>query len=144
MYFEEFTPGLTMTTARRTMTVQDIEQFVALSGLDNHLFTSDEGARRMGHAGRLVPAPLQLSVAMGLAQGAGVFDHVVAVIGFDRMRFVRPVRPGHGLELRIEVLKARPTRNPRRGLVILAYQMLNQDGDEVMTSEALYLMQRRG
>lgn len=143
MYFEEFTPQTKITTPTRTITLDDIESFIKLSGLANPLFMSDQGAQARGHAQRLAPAPLQLSLAMGLCQQAGLFDHVVAVLGFDRMRFLKPVHPGHSISLKAAVLRARPTTRPDRGLVVLGYEMLNQNGEAVMRTEATYLMARR-
>lgn len=144
MYFEQFKAKQVFTTAQRTVTAEDLDRFIELSGLDNPLFLSDQGARAAGHAQRLAPAPWQLSMAMGLCQQAGLFDHVVAVLGFDRMRFLRPVHPGHQLRLVAEVLQCRPTQNPQRGLVELDYRMTNQDGQTVMTARAVYLMRRQG
>ena len=143
MYWEDFKPGEAVTTGTRQVTIQDLEDFTALSWLDNPLFTSDEGARAAGHAQRLVPAPLQLSIAMGLCQRAGLFDRVVAVLGFENLRFRRPVHPGHSLRVRARVEGVKPVSNPGRGLVTLDYVMTNQDGDEVMAGRALYMMRRR-
>jgi acyl dehydratase len=143
MYFEEFTPGLGLATALRLISPQDIDAFIQLSGLANPIFMSDDGARAAGHQARLVPAPLQLSLAMGLCQQAGFFDHVAAVLEFDRMKFLGPVHPGQSLRLEAEVLEARPTARPDRGLVILGYTLKNQDQQVVMTAKAVYLMRRR-
>lgn len=143
MYWEDFKPGEAITTGAREISVQDLEDFTALSWLNNPLFTSDEGARQAGHPQRLVPAPLQLSLAMGLCQQAGLFDRVVAVLGFDNLRFHRPVHPGHTLRVSARVELTKPTSRPDRGLVTLGYVMTNQDGDEVMTGRALYMMRRR-
>ena len=143
MYFEEFVPGGHLVTSSRQVTAGDIDAFIQLSGLANPLFMTDDGARAAGHSSRLVPAPLQLSLAMGLCQQASFFDHVVAVLEFDRMKFLGPVHPGHSLQLEVEVLEARPTSRPDRGLVILGYSLINQDHAAVMTARAVYLMRRQ-
>ncbi len=144
MYFEQFTPGQIITTAERRATAEDLDRFLELSGLTNPIFMSDQGARAAGHRRRLVPAPWQLSLAMGLCQGAGFFDHVVAVLGFDQVRFHGPVHPGDRLRLAAEVLLCRQTRNPRRGLVELSYRLFKLEGQDAMTARATYLMRRRG
>ena len=143
MYYEDFNPGRTFETPSRTVTADDLEIFIRLSGLDNPIFPSKEGAARAGHADRIVPAPLQLSLAMGLCQKAGLFDHVVGVLQFDELRFRRVVHPGHTLTLFAEVLDRKATSRPDRGLVFLGYQMRNQDGETVMTARGTYLFRRR-
>jgi acyl dehydratase len=143
MYYEDFQPGARLKTPSRTVTAEDLSAFIDLSGLDNPLFTSDAAARERGHEKRLVPAPLQLSIAMGLCQKAGFFDRVVAVVEFKRLKLHRPVHPGDELTLTAEVLEAKPTSKPQRGLVVLAYDLANQDQATVLSAQAVYLMGRR-
>lgn len=143
MFFEEFEPDSTYAIGSRTMTDDDIDRFIALSGLNNPLFTSDKTARERGHPGRLVPGPLILSLAMGLVQQAGLFNHVVAVLEFERLRFLAPVHPGHTLSLTASVMEKRPTSNPKRGLVIVDFTMTNQDQKTALSARARYLMARR-
>ena len=143
MYWEDFRNDFALTTPTRRATAEDLDAFIRLSGLDNPIFSSREGASQAGHADRIVPAPLQLSIAMGLAQQAGLFDHVAAVLEFRRLTFHQTVHPGVELTLTAQVLEKRPTRRPDRGIVVLAYEMRDQDGRLVMSSEAVYMMRRR-
>ena len=143
MFYEDFEPGGVHTTAARTVTIDDVDRFIDLSGLKNPLFTSDESARGLGHSGRLVPGPLQLSMAMGLVQQAGLFNHVVAVLEFERLRFLGPVFPGDAITLTATVVEKRETSNPARGLVVMDFNLANQDGKTVMSARARYLMARR-
>ena len=139
MYYHQFKPGLTLVSQRRTIGPEDIDAFIELSGLDNPIFRSDEGARAAGHAQRLIPAPLQLSAAMGMAQQAGWFDHVAVVAEFRELKFLRPALPGDSFELRVAVAAARPTSNPARGRVELDYQFLNRAGQPTFTARGVYL-----
>jgi acyl dehydratase len=143
MYFEEFEPGKKIETPSRTIAPEDIDSFVDLSGLDLAMFMDDAGARAAGHAVRLAPGPLVLSLAMGLVRKTGWFDQVVAVAGFDELRFIKTVHPGDTLRIKVEVKQAEPTHDPERGLVVLAYTGLNQHGDIVLSSRAIYLYKRR-
>jgi len=142
MYFEDFKSGQVLTTKGRTVTASDLDQFIELSGLDNPIFRQSRPAGPGGTPTRLVPAPLQLSIAMGLGQQAGFFDHVIVVIQFEELKFLQPVRTGDTLTLRAEVLDRRPTSKPDRGLVVLKYEFMNQKDQPVMTGRAVYLMQR--
>jgi acyl dehydratase len=108
------------------------------------MFINDSGAQAVGHVVRLAPGPLVLSLAMGLVRRTGWFDQVVAVAGFDELRFVKTVHPGDELRLKVEVKSAEPTHDPERGLVILAYTGFNQHNDIVLSSQAIYLYKCRG
>jgi acyl dehydratase len=64
--------------------------------------------------------------------------------GIDRLRWLKPVRPGDTLQARITFLEATPSRSrPDRGIVRSRGEMLNQDGDVVMDVEAVNFFSRR-
>jgi acyl dehydratase len=139
MYYEDFKVGRLIQVGSRQVTVEDLDAFIRLVGLDNRMFLSDEGARQAGHPARLVPGPLQLSLAMGLCQQAGLFDQVVAVAQFKELNFLKPVHPGDTLTMTALPLKSRPTKDPSRGLVLLRYEIVNQKGQTVLTADGTYL-----
>jgi len=143
VYYEDFEINRTYDVGQRTVTDQDVDRFVELSGLDNPIFLSDQGARQVGHPARLAPGPLQLSLAMGLCQQAGLFDRVVAVAQFDQLRFHRPVHPGDTLTMTAQVLSKRPVADPGRGLVVLRYQLVNQRQEPTLTANGIYIFQAR-
>jgi acyl dehydratase len=68
------------------------------------MFMSDKNARQFGHKRRLVPGPMVLSVAMGLVKETGWFDHVVAVVQFSELRFLKSFHPGQSLKVKIKVI----------------------------------------
>ena len=143
MYYEDFKMNQVIITPERTVVENELDEFIRLSGLVNPMFLSDEGGRAAGHTGRIVPGPFQLSLAMGLFQKAGVFDHVVAVAEFDPLRFIRPVHIGDTLTLSARVMETSPTSNPDRGKVVLDIDLKKQDDQSVMTGRAIYLMRHR-
>jgi acyl dehydratase len=64
--------------------------------------------------------------------------------GLDELRWLRPVRPGDRLSLRAIVLSARLSRSkPGQGVVVSHVELLNQDGDAVMTLKPISLMRCR-
>ena len=142
MYFEEFRTGHTIVTPARTIEEHELDAFLALAGLDLPMFVDDDSARRMGHARRLVTGPMILAVAMGLGRAIGLFDHVIAGLEFNRMHFRMAVHPGNSLHAEITVRKTRPTSDPMRGLVVLAFQVRNQEEALVLETEGTYLFRR--
>ena len=65
--------------------------------------------------------------------------------GVDELRWTRPVRPGDTLAIRVTVLEANVARSkPDRGVVRTLIEVLNQNGDQVMSCKAINLLRRRG
>lgn len=143
MFFEEFAAGSRILTPVREISAADLDDFIRISGLHLPMFMQDQAAREVGHPHRLIPGPMILSVAMGLVKATGWFDHIVAVVAFDDLRFLKPVHPGNTVQAEITVDHAKPTRNPSRGLVALAYRVMNQDHETVFSTRGKYLMLTR-
>ncbi|MFA6235308.1 MAG: MaoC/PaaZ C-terminal domain-containing protein [Bacteroidota bacterium] len=139
MYFESFHPGLHTITPRRTVNAAELDAFLDIADLHLPMFLSDESARELGHARRLVTGPMILAVAMGLVRATGWFDQVVAGLEFNEMRFRKAVHPGDTLQAGITVIEARTTRDPRRGLVVFSFEVSNQDDVSVLEMKGTYL-----
>ena len=139
MYFEDFSPGLNTVTPKRTVTEHELDAFLDIADLHLPMFLDDLSARELGHQRRLVTGPMLLAVAMGLVRATGWFDQVVAGLEFNGMRFRRPVHPGDSLQVGITVSESRPTRDPGRDLVILAFEVMNQDDILVLEMKGTYL-----
>ena len=64
--------------------------------------------------------------------------------GLDELRWLRPVRPGDRLSLRATVESARLSRSrPGQGVVTSFVEVLNQDGDVVMSLKPVSLIRCR-
>lgn len=64
--------------------------------------------------------------------------------GVDELRWLKPVRPGDELRVRVTVVEARPSRSkPDRGLLRSRCEVLAADGAPVMTLLALNMLRRR-
>jgi acyl dehydratase len=64
--------------------------------------------------------------------------------GIDELRWVRPVRPGDRLRVRVTVLEANRSRSkPDRGMLRSLVEVLNQDGDMVMSFKPMNLLRCR-
>jgi acyl dehydratase len=64
--------------------------------------------------------------------------------GVDELRWLRPVRPGDQLRLRVSVLETRPSRSkPDRGMVVSFLEALNQPGEVVCSIKAMNLLAKR-
>jgi acyl dehydratase len=64
--------------------------------------------------------------------------------GLDELRWLRPVRPGDRLRVRVTVTEAKRSRSkPDRGLVRALVEVLNQNGEVVMSFRPMNLMRCR-
>jgi acyl dehydratase len=65
--------------------------------------------------------------------------------GIDEMRWLRPVRPGDRLRMRVTVLDAQRSRSkPDRGIVRFLQEVLDQQGCTVMTLKGMGMYKARG
>ena len=64
--------------------------------------------------------------------------------GLDELRWLKPVRPGDALSVRVTVLKTVPSRSkPDRGAVTSFVEVINQAGDIVMTFKVVNIIGKR-
>ena len=64
--------------------------------------------------------------------------------GIDELRWLRPVRPGDRLRIRVTVLETRRSQTkPDRGAVLSLDEVINQDDEVVMTVKGWGLYRAR-
>lgn len=129
-------PGLTVTEAHLVSWAGLTGDWVSL-----HLDAQYAAETRFGQ--RIAHGPLTLSAALGLMTQTGYFSNVVAWLGLDEVRAVAPVLIGDTIHARALVTEARETKKPDAGLWALAYTVLNQDDETVMTFTSRFLIERR-
>ena len=65
-------------------------------------------------------------------------------LGFDELRWPRPVRPGDELRVESEVLAVRPSKSrPDQGLIKVRTTTLNQNGEAVQVSVGTLIVRSR-
>jgi acyl dehydratase len=116
-------------------------------------------------ARRYDPQPMHVDPAAGQASVGGLIAsgwHTAAMVmrlfvehylskvatlpspGIDELRWLRPVRPGDVLRVRVTVTEARRSRSkPDRGMVRSLVEVLNQRGEVVMSQRPMNLMRCR-
>ena len=64
--------------------------------------------------------------------------------GIDNLRWLKPVRPGDTLRMRLTVLETRPMESrPTVGITLSRWEVINQHGENVMTMEGNGMFRRR-
>lgn len=106
----------------------------------------EEAAKRSPYGGLIASGWHTVSLAMRMICDAYLLDAAsLGSPGVNQVRWLKPVRPGDSLRLRMTVLEAKPsTSKPDRGTVLHRWDVLNQDSETVMTMEGYGMFRRRG
>jgi acyl dehydratase len=123
-YFDELAVGDVFAGSRgRTVTEADIAMFSAVSGDWNPLHNDAAFAAEGPFGMRIAHGLLLVSMMTGMAPISG--QAVVALYGFDRVRFVTPVMLGDTITYTSRVARLQP-KGDRRGLADLDFEISNQ------------------
>ncbi|MEZ5838893.1 MAG: MaoC family dehydratase [Hyphomicrobiales bacterium] len=143
-HFEDFTVGAALPLGEKTVTKAEIIEFA--SEFDAQPFHLDEEAARHTLLGGLAASGWH-SCAMFQRL---LVDNLLARStsegspGIDKLKWLRPVRPGDTLSLTGTVLETRASRSrPTRGSVRFDFTLANQNGDPVMTLTCWIMFTRR-
>ncbi len=143
-YLEDYVVGAIHEFGPITITEDEIVQFG--KKFDPQLFHTDpEGARETVFGGLIASGWHTCSLFMRLfAEHYLPGPASLASPGVDELRWLKPVRPGDELSLRITVHKVNPSRGkPDRGMLFSFCEMLNQGNEVVATMMALNLVRYR-
>jgi len=143
-YLEDYVPGSIYEFGSLTVTEDEIIRFA--EQFDPQAFHLDPSLARKSVFGGIIASGWHTAaLAMRL-----LVDHFISHAaalgspGSDELRWLKPVRPGDTLSLRVTVLDARRLESkPDRGLVRSFVEVLNQDREVVMTRIAFSIMLSR-
>lgn len=141
-YFDEVEVSARFKTRSRTVTEADLVGFCNLTWMTESLFTDTEHARDGAAAhGRVIPGVMVYAMAEGLLthtmEGTGL-----AFLHAD-FSVKRPTYVGDTIYVEVEIIEARQTSKPGRGLVRSRNRVLKADGSECIVYEPLRMLRRR-
>ena len=139
-HFEDYVPGATAEFGPVAITEAEIVEYARR--YDPQPIHVDPVAAAAGPFGGLIASGwhtvgvvMRVLVDNYLARGAAV-----ASPGIDELRWLKPVRPGDVLRVRVTVLAAnRSTSRPDRGMVRTSIEATNQRDEVVMRMTAMNL-----
>lgn len=139
-WFEDLHPGDRFTTGGIMVTESHVLGFAGLTGDFFDLHVDEQFARELGFKGRVAHGLLGLALTDGLKNRAAPRLRAVASLAWS-WRFTRPILIGDRIHAQIEVAAKRETKRADRGIVTLAFQVRNQDGEVVQegTNELMVL-----
>ncbi len=140
-HFEDLPLGTRFRTTGRTITETDLVAFVNLSWFTEELFTNTADRAHMAIQGRVVPGALVYACAEGLLTtsmqrtGLAFLNAEVDMKG--------PTFVGDTLHVACEVIEARLTSRPDRGLVRTRNRVVKQDGTVTLVYTPLRMVRVR-
>jgi acyl dehydratase len=143
VYFEDFTPGYTITTPGRTITEADIVAFAGLSGDFHPIHTDETYARQTPFGRRVAHGALILSISLGLATRLSQLgDTLLALGALDKVRFSNPVFAGDTISVKKRVFETMEM-DAIRGVVIFHTHVHSHDQKMVLSYTDKLLVRRR-
>ena len=138
--FAALSIGDTFHSAEREVTVQDIERFAELSG-DRFYAHMDEAqaARNPLFGGRVAHGYFLVSAAAGLFVDPD-YGPVLANYGIDNLRFVKPVKPGDRIRVRLTCKEKSLRAGAGYGEVRWDTAITNQNGEAVANYDVLTMV----
>jgi oxepin-CoA hydrolase/3-oxo-5,6-dehydrosuberyl-CoA semialdehyde dehydrogenase len=129
--FNDLKLGDTLKSVEREVTVADIEQFAALSGDNFYAHMSEtEAARNPLFGGRVAHGYFLISAAAGLFVDPD-YGPVLGNYGLDELRFVKPVKPGDKIKVRLTCARKSLRADKGWGEVAWDTEITNQNGETV-------------
>jgi acyl dehydratase len=144
-YFEDYAPGAVHEYG--SVAVSDAEIIEFARRFAPQAMHVDPQAAAEGNFGGLIASGWHTAGLMMRLFVDGFLSKVASLAspGIDELRWTRPVRPGDVLRIRVTILEARRSRSrPDRGMVRTLVEVLNQDGEVVMSLKPMNLLRCRG
>jgi acyl dehydratase len=140
-YFEDYVPSAVFEYGQIAVTEAEIVEFARRFD-PQYLHVDIERAVQGPFGGLIASGWHTAAMMMGL-----IVDNFLPTStslgspGIDELRWLRPVRPGDVLSVRLSVLEATRSRSkPDRGVVRTLCEVLNQDREVVMSLRAMNII----
>jgi len=146
LYFEEFSVGQKFShSIRRTVTEADNVFFSALTHNPAALHLDEEYCREHTEFGtRIVNSCFTLGLMVGISVGETTLGTTVANLGWDEVRFPKPLFHGDTVRVETEVHDLRESKSrPNAGIVTFIHRAYNQKGELVASCKRTGLQLKR-
>ena len=144
-FFEDYAPGAVYAFDGK-IAVSEEEIIVFARQFDPQPFHTDPHAAQQSEFGGIIASGWHTAGIMMRLYADQYLSKVASLAspGVDELRWLKPVRPGDVLSLRVSVLEAAPSRSkPDRGIVRSFAEVLNQRREVVMSVKAVNFLLRR-
>src|SRR4051794_12150467 len=146
LWYDEFSVGQQFQhSLRRTITETDNVWFTALTHNPAFLHLDEEYCRTETEYGqRIVNSAFTLGLMVGVTVGDTTLGTTVANLGWDEVRFPKPLFHGDTVHVESEVLDMRESKSrPNQGIVVFAHRAYNQRNELVAHCKRSALMLKK-
>ena len=141
-YYEDINDTFSLSRGPYLITKETILEFA--NQWDPMLFHIDEEfAKASPHGGLIAPGTLLMAIRIRLLHSGGINRRVLASVGFENVRFVKPAYVGDRLTLNVELQEKRISKSrPEYGIAKYYMELVNQTGDKVLTMIDTVMIER--
>ena len=145
LYFDELEPGQRFEHAvRRTVTEADNVLFSTLTMNPAAIHLDAEYSKGTPFGERIVNSVFTLGLLVGLSVYDTTYGTTLGNLGWEEVRFPRPVHIGDTLRAITTVAARRDSESrPDAGIVVFEHRALNQRDEEVASCRRVALMMRQ-
>ncbi len=145
MWFDELTVGQKFDhPIRRTVTETDNVLFTAMTHNPALLHLDEEYMKGTEFGQRVVNSAFTLGLMVGISVGDTTLGTAVANLGWDEVRFPKPLFHGDTIRVETEVLELRESKSrPDQGVVVFLHRAFNQHGEVVASCKRAGLQRKR-
>jgi acyl dehydratase len=146
LFFEEFKVGQVFKhSIRRTITEADNVWFSAITHNPAYLHLDEEYCRTETEYGqRLVNSCFTLALMVGISVGETTLGTAVANLGWDEVRFPKPLFHGDTVRVETEIVDLRESKSrPDQGIVTFLHRAYNQKHELVAHCKRSGLQKKR-
>ena len=140
-YFEDYVPGAVHEFG--SIVAEETEMIEFARRFDPQPFHTDPEAAKQSAFGGLIASGWYTASLMMRLYVDHYLSHVASLTspGVDQLRWIKPVRPGDVLSLRVTVSETKRSRSkPDRGIVHSYVETLSQNGEVIMSMKATNLL----
>ena len=146
LYFDELSVGQVFRhEIRRTITEADNVWFSAITHNPAYLHLDEEYCRTETEFGtRIVNSCFTLSLMVGISVGETTLGTAIANLGWDEVRFPKPVFHGDTIRVETEVAELRASKSrPDQGIVTFIHRAYNQKNELVASCRRAGLQKKK-
>ncbi len=145
LYFDDMQVGQVIQhPIRRTLTETDNVLFTTMTHNPAALHLDAEAMKASEFGRPLINSCLTLGMMVGISVNDTTHGTAVANLGWDEVRFPKPLFQGDTIRVETEILELRDSKSrPDNGIVIFEHRTYNQDDELVASCKRSTLMHRR-
>jgi acyl dehydratase len=145
LWFDELSVGMKFDhPIRRTVTETDNVLFTAMTHNPALLHLDEEYMKGTEFGTRIVNSAFTLGLMVGISIGDTTLGTAVANLGWDEVRFPKPLFHGDTVHVETEVIDLRDSKSrPDAGIVTFFHQAFNQHGDVVASCKRSGLQRKK-